>query len=246
MTYDGVASAALAKRLRTPSCLSLVRVTSTLDVVHELAREGAPAHTVVLADEQVAGRGRHGREWQSPPGMGIWLGYLFQPSGSIDGGVVALRVGMAIVDALGELGATPRLKWPNDVLVNGRKVAGVLCEARWQGPRLRWIAIGVGINVHGPLPADLAARAIVLDEVVPHVNRVSVLEHLVPKLHRLDDAPRLTKAEREMFDRLDSLAGRAVRSPVVGTVEGVAADGALLVGTANGTKRVLGGSVVPA
>src|SRR5207249_77753 len=74
MTYDGLAPTDLAARLRVPGCLSLVSVTSTMDIIHELAGEGAPAGTVVLADEQVAGRGRQGRHWHSPRGLGIWLG----------------------------------------------------------------------------------------------------------------------------------------------------------------------------
>ncbi len=246
MMYDGLEPSELAQRLRSPSCLTLVKVTSTLDVIHQLAAEGAPTGTVVLADEQVAGRGRQGRVWHSPPGTGIWLGYLLQSKRGLPSGVISLRVGLSIVEALAELGVHPQLKWPNDVLVHGRKLAGILCEARWSGEQLRWMGIGIGLNVHGPLPDEVADSAIVLDQVCPGVSRVAVLERLVPKLHRLDSRPRLSNAEREAFNRLDCMTGQTVSRPVAGTVEGVDADGALLVETGQGTERVVGGGLVTA
>ncbi len=104
MEYEGLSPAALAARIHAPSCLALPKVTSTLDILHELAEEGAPAGTVVLADEQVRGRGRQGRPWSSTAGAGVWLGYLLRPSQPFEGGVLSLRVGMAVVDAIGAYG----------------------------------------------------------------------------------------------------------------------------------------------
>ncbi len=246
MKYDGVAAAELAQRLRTPSCVSLVRVTSTLDVVHQLAGDGAPARTVVLADEQVAGRGRHGKKWWSPAGVGIWLGYLFRATSGVEGGLLSLRVGMAVREALIDLGATPQLKWPNDVLLEKRKVAGILCESKWNGSERSWTAIGIGLNVRGPLSDDIAQSGIALDACVPAVTRIAVLERLVPRLHALKTAPLLSADEQRAFESADTLCGQMVREPVCGTVEGVDRDGALLVATAWGTERVVGGSVVVA
>jgi BirA family biotin operon repressor/biotin-[acetyl-CoA-carboxylase] ligase len=243
MTYDGIAPAELAARLKAPGCLSLVSVTSTMDIVHELAGEGAPAGTVVLADEQVAGRGRQGRPWHSPRGGGVWLGYLARPQRATEGGVLSLRIGLAVVEAVSELGGTARLKWPNDVLLEDRKLAGILCEARWEADRLSWVAIGVGINVHGPMPEDIGDRAIALTEVLPSMTRIRVLEALVPRLHRLPDAPSLTDEERAAYERCDWLAGRGIREPVRGVALGVDRDGALLVETGRGVSRVVGGSV---
>jgi BirA family biotin operon repressor/biotin-[acetyl-CoA-carboxylase] ligase len=243
MMYDGLEPADLAARLRAPGCLSLVSVTSTMDIVHELAGEGAPAGTVVLADEQVAGRGRQGRRWQSPRGGGIWLGYLVRPSRPTDTGVLSLRVGLALAEALSSLGVSVQLKWPNDVLVEDRKLAGVLCEGRWATDRLSWVCVGIGINVMGPLPADLATQAIVLGEVAPRLSRIDVLESLVPRLHALSDEPTMSEREREAFQQVDWLAGRRLREPIRGTALGVDAQGALLVDTGRGLQRVVGGGV---
>ena len=244
--YDGVAHDELAGRLGVKRCLALESVTSTLDVVHELAADGAPDGTLVLADEQTAGRGRRGRSWQSPARTGIWLGFLARPRAESERGVLALRVGLAVVESLGELGVEASLKWPNDVVAIDRKLGGVLCEARWAEGRAKWVAIGIGLNVHGPLPPELADRAVALDQVAAGVTRLQVLERLAPRLDSLRDAPVLDEAELAAFERHDWLRGRALEAPVAGTATGIDADGALLVETEAGVERILGGSVVTA
>lgn len=243
MIYDGVPPAELAARLHAPGCLALASVTSTLDIVHALADEGAPPGTVVVADEQVAGRGRQGRRWHSPPGTGIWLGYLARPARTTETGLLALRVGLAVVDALSDLGVSAGLKWPNDVILRDRKLAGILCEARWAADRLVWVAVGVGINVRGPLPPAISDGAIALQEALPGVSRVTVLEALVPRLHRLPDVATLDEAEQAAYRRHDWLAGRRLIEPVAGTARGVDDQGGLLVETAAGLSRVVGGTI---
>jgi BirA family biotin operon repressor/biotin-[acetyl-CoA-carboxylase] ligase len=246
MSYDGIGPRELAVRVRAPRCVSLTRVTSTLDVVHELAADGAEQGTLVVADEQVAGRGREGRTWHSPAGCGIWLGYLCRPQRDVKTGVLALRVGLVVTDAVADLGVRARLKWPNDVLVGRRKLAGILCEARWRGNRIDWIAVGIGMNVHGPLPPEIAASAIPLDSSVPGVTRVEVLERLVPQLLALPDAPELTATEQRSYERYDWLLGKELVEPVRGRAQGVDERGALLVETGEGLERVTGGRVVAA
>jgi BirA family biotin operon repressor/biotin-[acetyl-CoA-carboxylase] ligase len=246
MPYDGLGSSELAERLRVPQCVSLIRVTSTLDIVHELAADGAAAGMVVLADEQVAGRGRRGQVWHSPPGRGIWLGYLARPRRPIETGVLALRVGLAVAHTLEDLAVETRLKWPNDILLGERKLAGVLCETRWQGNHLRWVAVGIGMNVHGPLPAEVAKTAISLDAVRPGVRRVDVLEQLVPRLLGLPDDAELTTDEQLAYERFDWLRGKDLVKPLNGRVLGVDERGALLVKTGSGLERVAGGHVVAA
>lgn len=246
MRYEGLDPAALSSRLQAPSCLALEKVTSTLDIVHELAGEGAPNGTVVLADEQVRGRGRHSRRWHSPKGSGIWMGNLRRPPVPIEGGLVAIRAGLAVARALDALAVVAQLKWPNDVLVHDRKLAGVLCEARWRGHQVSWIAIGIGINVHGPLPQDVAPGAIALDEVLPGITRLAVLDVLMPWLRDLSDAPTLTEQERVEYARFDWLQGRHITEPVAGVAQGLDRDGALLVQTPQGVDRIVGGGVVTA
>ncbi len=244
VSYDGIAPPDLAARLRTPSCVAVARVTSTLDVIHELAAEGAPPRTLVLADEQVAGRGRQGRTWYSPAGRGIWLGYLVRPAQAVEGGVLSVRVGLALAGVLREFAVVDiGLKWPNDVLIGGRKVAGILCEARWMEDRLRWIGVGIGINMVGPLPSEVADQAVALCDVVPDVRRIDVLERLVPRLHGISVRKALSAAELDQFEKADWLAGREIAQPAVGTVRGIDCDGALLVTTAVGIERIFGGTV---
>jgi BirA family biotin operon repressor/biotin-[acetyl-CoA-carboxylase] ligase len=219
-------------------------VTSTLDIIHQLAGEDAPAGTVVLADQQMAGRGRLGREWYSPSKAGIWMGYLMRPAGGLESGVLALRVGIAIARALDDMGVTVQLKWPNDILLDGCKLGGVLCEARWLGARLRWIAVGIGLNVVGQLPRDIAPMAISLSAALPNVTRVNVLEMLLPKIRSMSDWPVLTEDERRAYAERDWLKGRHVRQPAVGEARGIDQDGALLVRANGRLLRVVGGSVV--
>ncbi|HZH80428.1 MAG TPA: biotin--[acetyl-CoA-carboxylase] ligase, partial [Gemmatimonadales bacterium] len=150
--FDEVPAAALAGRWGVPQCTVFHALDSALNAVHELGSQGAPAASVVIAEQQTAGRGRDGRTWHSPPG-GVWLGVLLRPTRA-ELGVLSVRVGLAVADAVdGLLGrAETRLKWPNDVLLAERKLAGILCEGRWHGEVLQWLGLGVGINVCNSIP----------------------------------------------------------------------------------------------
>ena len=143
-TFDGLPVALLARRWSVPQVRALRTTPSCMDTVHALGAEGAPAGTVVVAEEQTAGRGRDGRTWHSPLG-GAWLALLLRPSEAAVG-VLSIRAGLVVADAIDELlgVARTRVKWPNDVLLEDRKVAGVLCESRWQGDALQWLALGIG------------------------------------------------------------------------------------------------------
>lgn len=159
---------------------------------------------------------------------------------------MALRVGLAVTAALETVGAAVALKWPNDVLAAGRKLAGILCEARWERGRPGWIAVGIGMNVYGPLPERLTPHAVTLDELVPGVTRLAVLEQLIPRLGTLPEAPTLSTEERAAYARHDWLSGKRLVEPVPGDVQGVGPDGALLVATGGRVQRIVGGSVVTA
>lgn len=243
-TYDGHTASLLGGRWGLPRVIVRDRVSSTLDVVHDVAEDDGEDGTLVLADEQTAGRGRQGRRWHSAPGQGIWLGYLMRAPDRPPGGVLALRVGLAVAAALDDLGLSARLKWPNDLIVHDRKLGGILCEARWKGERVGWVAIGLGLNITGPLPPDLAAQAIAADALIPGVARMTVLDCIVPALRGLTAAPELGPEELRRYAARDWLRGRRLEAPVTGVVRGVDGDGALLVESARGTERVVGGSVV--
>ena len=136
-------------------------LSSTNDRLKELARDGAPAWTVVLADEQTAGRGRHGRVWTSPRG-GLYLSVLLRPAFA-SAALLPLAAGVAVAEALGHFGVRAELKWPNDVLSEGRKLAGILAEASSSAFSLEWVVLGIGANLdEGVLPAEVRGRAAAL------------------------------------------------------------------------------------
>jgi BirA family biotin operon repressor/biotin-[acetyl-CoA-carboxylase] ligase len=156
--FDGATEDALAKLLELPRVELLESTTSTLDVAHRIAAQGAPAGTLVIANEQTAGRGRGGKTWQSSPGAGLWLTLIERPDEPSGLGVLSLRVGLAAAEALDRFAAEPiRLKWPNDLYVDDGKLAGVLVEARWREQAVEWVAIGLGVNVRAPEQVEFAA-----------------------------------------------------------------------------------------
>jgi BirA family biotin operon repressor/biotin-[acetyl-CoA-carboxylase] ligase len=227
---DGLPAAALARRWSVARVVVRARHSSSLDLAHELAGDDAPDGTVVLAEEQTAGRGRDGRSWQSPIG-GVWLAMVLRPARA-ELAAASIRVGLVVADVVDELCGAPlaRLKWPNDVLLDDRKGAGVLCEGRWQGDALQWLAVGIGINVCNPIPLELASRAIALGERLSSIRRLDVLDRLVPAVARLTGrSARLSDAERTAFAARDWLRGRALAGPIKGRGAGLADDGALLV-----------------
>lgn len=250
LTLDGVPGHALARRWGVPQAGVFRRLGSSLDAIHDLGAQEAPAGTAVVAEEQTAGRGRGGRRWHSPAG-GVWLGMLFRPraggTGTASLGAVAIRAGLVLADVVDEIlgRAETRLKWPNDVLLADRKLAGILCEGRWQGDALQWLAVGVGVNVCNPIARELAARAIALEELVPGVRRIDVLDKLVPALVPLvsGGGTRLSEAECQAFVARDWLRGRLLRQPVFGRAWGVSPEGALLVDSGSGTTCVREGHV---
>ncbi len=244
LTLDGVAATELAARWSVPQCGLFRRLSSTLDAIHDLGTHGAPAGTVVIADEQTAGRGRDGRTWHSPVG-GVWLGMLLRPAHAVVG-AVAIRAGLAVADAIDALLGAPgtRLKWPNDVLLDERKIAGILCEGRWQGDRLQWLAVGVGVNVCNTVPAAVGRPAMALKERLPQVRRMDLLDRLVPALVSISALePALSERECAAFAARDWLRGRQLRSPAAGRAGGLRPDGALLVDLGAGTIGVREGHV---
>ncbi|HVQ24790.1 MAG TPA: biotin--[acetyl-CoA-carboxylase] ligase, partial [Planctomycetota bacterium] len=124
---------------------------STSDRLKDLARAGAPAWTVVVGERQTGGRGREGRTWQSPKG-GLYLSVLLRPA-SERVSLIPLAAGIAVAEAVLEFGVRAELKWPNDVLVSGRKLAGILAEASSSGSGVEWVVLGVGVNVAVELEA---------------------------------------------------------------------------------------------
>jgi BirA family biotin operon repressor/biotin-[acetyl-CoA-carboxylase] ligase len=122
------------------------------------------------------------------------------------------------------------LKWPNDLIVRDRKVGGLLGEARWQGTSISWVAIGLGLNVRNPVPAELADRAVALREFCGETTVDALAAPLASALAGVDlVSPRLSTGELEEFTRRDWLSGRRVVAPRAGTASGIERDGSLIV-----------------
>jgi len=244
LALDRVPASELARRWGVPQVGLFQYLPSALDAIHELGAQGAVEGTVVIAEEQTAGRGRNGRTWYSPLG-GVWLAMLFRPE-RVELGAVSIRAGLALADAVDSLLAAPatRLKWPNDVLLDDRKLAGILSEARWQGGGLQWLALGLGVNVCNEIPAAVAPPAIALGQRLPGVRRIDLLDRLVPVLARVTaSGGALSESECAAFAARDWLRGRQIRSPAAGLARGLRPDGALLVDLGAGTIGVREGHV---
>ena len=209
--------------------LHLRSTGSTNERARELALAGAPHGTVVTAGEQTSGRGRQGRGWSTPPGTALALSLVIRDPDPL----LSLRAGLAVADLAG---ASARVKWPNDVLVDGRKVAGVLVEGR---PQEDWAVLGMGVNAAvdlAVLPEELRATAGTLGLDPAELPRA--LETLLAALEaRLAEPPEATLAA---LRARDALAGRPVHwEGGEGVGAGIAGDGALLVRDAGGTVHAL-------
>lgn len=238
--FDGFSSLELATVLDLPQVELLEVTTSTLDIAHRKANAGCPAGTLVVAEKQTAGRGRTGAKWTSPAASGIWMTLVERPADTSGLDVLSLRIGLRAARALDRFAPEPvRLKWPNDLFVEGRKLAGILIEARWRESRLDWVAIGIGVNVCAPADLPLAGA---LDD---GTRRVEVLTELVPALRLAAKAiGHLTSIEIAEWDARDLARGRLCREPARGIVEGITPGGELLVALADSVARFRTGSLV--
>jgi BirA family biotin operon repressor/biotin-[acetyl-CoA-carboxylase] ligase len=238
ITWDGFEANTLRQRLGVTHVDLHAEVGSTQDIAHELAERGAAPGTVVLADAQTMGRGRMGRGWSSEPGQGVWCTVVERPIDLRALEVLSLRVGLLLAESLDAFARDPvRLKWPNDLLTDGRKVAGILVEARWSGAAPAWVAIGVGVNVCAPAVTggtglrEGVQRVDVLAAVVAAARAGSCLSGW------------LTDDEMTRYNARDLLRGRRIVSPGIGTAKGVAPSGALMVETARGVEQHRAGTV---
>jgi BirA family biotin operon repressor/biotin-[acetyl-CoA-carboxylase] ligase len=234
-------------------------VASTMDLVKAAAEAGAAEGLVVIAQEQTSGRGRRGRPWSSPPGAGLYVSCLFRPARSAGAtpaiGLLTLAAGVAVRSAI-EIasGLRPDLKWPNDVMVGRRKLAGILAEAIGLGTHDEFVVLGIGVNLLATShPAAIAERATSLEaELGRQVQRAVVLEELMAAVAQRYDDLRRGKADdilREWRHAAPSAHGARVEWQAHdgvrrGTTAGIDETGALLVHTASGVERIVGGEVV--
>lgn len=237
--YDGASADALRELVGVEELHLLGATTSTMDAAHELARNGAPAGTVVLADAQTAGRGRGGAPWISEPGHGIWLTLIERPADPSALDVLSLRVGLGAARALDLFAAEPiRIKWPNDLFSEGKKLGGILIEARWRDLELEWVAIGLGVNVRAPSGMDAAS-------LEPGAARIDVLSELIPELRdAAEGIGPLDVNEMAEFEGRDFARGKECTQPAIGIVDGISRTGELLVALADSVVKFRSGSLV--
>jgi len=153
----GLAGTPYAKRI-----VHFFKVDSTNRVAMELGQQSEPHGTLVVAEEQSAGRGRTGRAWYSEKSSGVYMSILLRPQLTpMQAAALTLAAGLAVRDTVAAMtGMEPDVRWPNDVLLNGKKVCGILTEMYAEPDRIRFIVVGVGVNVnHAKMPAELAAIA---------------------------------------------------------------------------------------
>jgi BirA family biotin operon repressor/biotin-[acetyl-CoA-carboxylase] ligase len=226
---------------------------STNDDARRAALAGAESGAVFLADAQTRGRGRGDHAWHSPAGLNVYLSTIVRPA--IAPEVVpqaSLAVGLAVARAVDALAAVEsRVKWPNDVLVDAKKIAGVLVEAQIRGARVDGLVVGVGLNVNVvDFPAELAGHAASLATARPGgapFDRAEVAARLLVEIDVAIDAL-ATRGVAALIDELrarDALAGRSVEiGGVTGVAEGIDDGGRVLVrGAAGGLSALSSGSV---
>ncbi|MDD4172340.1 MAG: biotin--[acetyl-CoA-carboxylase] ligase [Syntrophomonas sp.] len=163
-------------------------IDSTNNQARRLASKGYPEGTVVVAETQTAGRGRRGRTWYSPHGQGIYMSLILRPMLPLkEISRVSILTAVAIAETLAaELGLPARIKWPNDIFINGRKIAGILSEAVTDIDSVEYIVVGIGLNISNQIeafPADFrsAATSILAEYELP-VSRIKLLQTLLLNL----------------------------------------------------------------
>ena len=230
---------------------------STNRDVLAMAREGEPEGTVVVADRQTAGRGRLDRAWESPAGKNLYLSVLLRPTIAPDlVPFLTILAGVAACEVVRETThAFCVLKWPNDLIVLDRKVCGILAEAEWDGRGLAAVALGIGINVNArpddfsPAVAEVAASLRMT--MGQEFDRGVIFRALLQRLDRWyrEFRERGTENVVARWNELSGVAGHHVvvrtgTEAIHGKVAGLGREGALVVQTREGKRRILAGDVV--
>lgn len=230
-------------------------INSTNDEARALAEAGEPEGALVLADFQRAGRGRMGRGWQAPPGSSLLFSLLLRPALDLSRALSpVMAVSLGVMEGIRRVCGLPAfLKWPNDVLLNGKKAGGILCELGLECKSLKYVIVGVGLNVNfDPLsvdgiPPDAASIQSELGRRQPRAELLrAILEEIEPRYQRLLRGQSL----REEWARALATLGRRVKvilpeEEFTGTAEAVDEAGALILKLDDGSRRtVLAGDVV--
>jgi BirA family biotin operon repressor/biotin-[acetyl-CoA-carboxylase] ligase len=230
-------------------------IDSTNTKAKELAEAGHPSGTLVVADQQTAGKGRRGRTWDSPSGNSIFMTLLLKPEiNPNNASMLTLVAAMAVCNAIRRItGVDAMIKWPNDIVVDGKKICGILTEMSAQFDYISHIVIGIGINVHNEdFPAEICQTAgSLLQACGRHFHRASLIEAFLEEFERVYavylQTEDMTGLQKE-YDRLLVNMGRQVRvldpkDPFEGKAMGITKRGELVVDTWESRKLVSSGEV---
>lgn len=232
----------------------------TLGSTNELAKSIAsqsPEGTVIVAEEQSQGKGRLGRSWLSPRGKGLWMSIILKPSIAFKDLPKITLIGAASVNmTLSEMGIDSLIKWPNDIVINGKKICGILTEVKSNMSHIKSVIIGIGININQDLvdiPRDLRHRASSLKIIKgEEINRDKVLEELLDQFKRLYLPFKLRDDISEAINicrKKSSILGKEVfvlkgkGGKKLGLALDLDREGRLLVDYGNGPERLYSGEV---
>lgn len=249
MRPDDLAASLAALRERRPDARLDVRwhasLPSTMDVASLLAHDGALHGVVVGADEQTSGRGRRGTTWASPPLAGLYFSFVARPDNPALS-LITLAAGVAVRDGVqAATGLAADLKWPNDLIVGPRKLAGILAEGISIGSPDQAVIVGVGVNVQpAAYPPDVAARAVSVEgELGRSIDRGVLLSEILIALW-----DRLAQRPGDILQAWRAASPNATGTRVEwdgkhGTTAGIDDSGALLVKTNAGIERIIAGEL---
>jgi len=224
------------------------RVSSTNDVAKDFASSGAREGLCVIAKEQTAGRGRQGRTWSSPAGDGLYMSVVLRPAiKPSDAGMITLASAIAVAETLRlDYETDAEIKWPNDLMVRGRKISGILIESAIQDDELDYIVLGVGVNTgQSSFPEDVANTATSLWlETRRTVSPEDFADALLPRLEHwylasLADQASITSHWKKLSPTSQNCAVSVETSDgsIEGITQGLTSRGGLMVELANGEKR---------
>jgi BirA family biotin operon repressor/biotin-[acetyl-CoA-carboxylase] ligase len=247
MTESDLLPANILSRLKTSfvgqDVLYLPSVPSTMDAAKDVARRGCREGVIVIADEQTAGKGRLGRSWVTPTGSSIAVSVVLRPELS-QLSALTMIASLAVTRGIEQVtGLHPTIKWPNDVLINGKKICGILIDSELRGDKVDWAVMGIGINVNlepSRFPEIATVATSLSAELGREVSRLDVLCSFLTELEQLYIASRKGRPfYHEWRRRLETL-GKQVRVTSggiaeEGTAESVDRDGNLLLRRRDGS-----------
>jgi BirA family transcriptional regulator, biotin operon repressor / biotin---[acetyl-CoA-carboxylase] ligase len=251
---DGLATRRLGTKL-----YYFAEIDSTNACARRLAEQGANEGGVVIAEAQTRGRGRLGRSWVSPRLVNLYVSVILRPQlAPVHAPQLTLMAAVALADTIASfIGAPPTIKWPNDILVGGKKLAGILTESSCDSERIEFVILGIGVNLNYPvalMPKVIRERATsILALTKNNIKREAFLQRLIQDLDRcygeLEEVGFDSLALR--WEALFGLRGKRVRVEMtdhimIGMAKGIDRDGALIVEDDRGERqRIIAGDVFP-